>query len=157
MVRRLTDVRPNTIRLSQPREKKPWHSEPGGYCDYFTDRDDEYCRVYVGQGSIFQYRITGHKNAIQNRKRDSCHYYILCHQSAAIPRQANFLRLWVLKLPGATDSLIRDAFENVMEMTFARVLQTPTPHILEEYFGPFPEINYPNGDLNIVLPLTQRR
>lgn len=151
-------ARLDRIRLSQSREKTPWPNEPGGYCNYITDdRDGEYCRHYVGQSSLLAYRISGHKNAIRNRKCDSLHYYILCNKSSASYRQANFIRSLVLKLPGATASLIRDAFENVMEMTFTRVFQTLPAQILEEYFGPCPEGSFSNVGINIIPPLMQGR
>jgi hypothetical protein len=67
------------------------------------------------------------------------------------------LRLWIIQFPGGTDIQTKEAFENILEMTFTRAFQTLAPSILVRYFGPCPEGKYASVGLNIIPPLMQGR
>ncbi|KAJ5832016.1 hypothetical protein N7474_000327, partial [Penicillium riverlandense] len=148
----------DSIRVSQSQESNPWPHSNGGYLDYVTNlRDKDYWRPYVGQSSDLAQRIPQHCRAIRLGKSGALHYYIITKKPAADFRLANFIRLWVIESPWETDDLIIHAFENFLEMTFARAFQTMAPTILEEYFGPCPDGTYSNVGLNVVPPLMQGR
>ncbi|CAG8101590.1 unnamed protein product [Penicillium olsonii] len=146
------------ICTSQMQEPDPWPHFDGGYCDFITDRRDEgYWRGYVGQASILATRISQHCSAIRTGRNDTLHYHIVTSPSAAGYRYSNFIRLWVIRFPVSTEAATKEAFQNILEMSFTRVFQTLAPSVLEQYFGPCPEGSYSTLGLNIVPPLTQGR
>jgi hypothetical protein len=85
------------------------------------------------------------------------HYHIITKESAAGFRYGNFIRLWTIQFPGGTDIQTKEAFEDILEMTFTRALQTLAPSILQKYFGPCPQGQYAGVGLNIIPPLMQGR
>ncbi|CAI7584214.1 unnamed protein product [Penicillium palitans] len=146
------------IRLSQIQDPDPWPQTNGGYCDIITDsRDKDYWRGYVGQASVLAIRIPQHCRAIRTGKSNTLHYHILTKPSAAGYRHGNFIRLWIIEFPPCTQISTKEAFENVLEMSFTRAFQTLAPSVLETYFGPCPEGSYSSLGLNVVPPLMQGR
>ncbi|KAJ5207449.1 hypothetical protein N7491_001921 [Penicillium cf. griseofulvum] len=155
---KLTHARLDSTRASQTQELDPWPHSHGGYCDFITDsRDLKYWRGYVGQASALAIRIPQHCSAIRTWKNNTLHYHIVTKPSAAGYRYGNFIRLWIIQFPNCTQTSTKEAFENVLELSFTRAFQTLAPSILEIYFGPCPEGSYSSLGLNIISPLMQCR
>lgn len=67
----------------------------GGYLEYLTDdRDNNYCRFYVGQSTNMPSRICGYAVALMSRSVASLHYYICSLGKGS--RKSHFLELFRL-------------------------------------------------------------
>ncbi|KAJ5862128.1 hypothetical protein N7455_006196 [Penicillium solitum] len=141
----------DSIRLSQMQDPDPWPQTNGGYCDIITDsRDMDYWRGYVGQASVLA-KFAFLNIVVQYEPEKTITF------SQAGYRHGNFIRLWIIEFPPCTQISTKEAFENVLEMSFTLAFQTLPPSVLETYFGTCPEGSYSTLRFNVVPPLMQSR
>lgn len=127
----------------------------GGYLDYLTDdRDDDYCRFYVGQSNNMRSRIRGHIVALLSGSVESLHCYIYALGKGS--RKSHFLQLFRLpttKIPSDGDSTL---ILSMLEMILALAFKSLPEELLAEYS---PKSRRPakrqTVHLNVLCPLEQ--
>lgn len=142
------------IRRSQKLDGEIFHSV-GGYLDYLTDdRDDDYCRFYVGQSTNMRSRIRKYTMALVSGSVESLHYYIYALGKGS--RKSHFLQLFRLpttKNPSDDDTVL---ILSMLEIILALAFRSLPEELLAEY-SPKPRrpAKRQTVHLNVLSPLEQ--
>ena len=127
----------------------------GGYLDYLTDdRDDEYCRFYVGQSINMPSRIRSHVVALLRGSVESLHYYIFALGKGS--RKSHFLRLFRLSKTRGTSNSDTTLRLSMLEMIMALAFRSLPEELLAEYSRPSKRpAKTQTVHLNVLSPLDQ--
>lgn len=104
-----------------------------GYLDKLARAHAFMGQAYIGQASVPKFQISAYHKNIQGGHQDSLSYWTI---TKGEQRVANLIRLWTIPFSSNVLGLVKEVFENFLEIVMCRAFHSLPPSTLEELFVP---------------------